>query len=198
MNELDFYFDIYSPYAYLGFHRLLQIAEANQHSINYHPVDLKQLKIAAGNTGPANVEIPPKIKYLVVDLKRWADRYGLPFGNIPRAKNYARINSGVFYAMQKDMPVEYIKAAYALVWGRGGDADDSEELQAIASSLGWDVQDFMCYIRSAEAEQSFRCSIENAIDKGVFGVPTVQLGDDMWWGNDRMDFLEEVLQQKTR
>lgn len=193
MDELDFYFDIYSPYAYLGFHRLLQIAEAHSYRINFHPVDLKQLKVAAGNTGPANVEIPPKIKYLMVDLKRWAERYGLPFGSIPRAKNYARINSGVFYAQQKGGEVDYIKAAYALVWGRGGDADDDSELRAIATSLGWDVADFMAYIASTEAESCFGNSIEKAIDNGVFGVPTVVIGADMWWGNDRMDFLEEAL-----
>ena len=193
MNELDFYFDIYSPYSYLGFHRLLQIAEANRYQINFHPVDLKKLKVAAGNTGPANIEIPPKIKYLIVDLKRWAERYGLPFGSIPRAKNYARINSGVFYALQKDMVVDYIKAAYALVWGRGGDADDNTELQTIATSLGWDAPDFMAYIASAEAEISLRNSIDKGIDRGVFGVPTVVIGEDMWWGNDRMDFLEEAL-----
>lgn len=193
MDELDFYFDIYSPYAYLGFHRLLQIAKTNHYRINFYPVDLKRLKVAAGNTGPANVEIPPKIKYLMVDLKRWAQRYELPFGSIPKAKNYARINSGVFYALQKDMPVDYIKSAYALVWGRGGDADDDSELRAIATSLDWNTSDFMAYIASSEAENCLENSIENAIDKGVFGVPTVVIGEDMWWGNDRMDFLEQAL-----
>lgn len=193
MNELDFYFDIYSPYSYLGFHRLLQIAEDKQYRINFHPVDLKQLKIAAGNTGPANIEIPPKIKYLIVDLKRWAKRYELPFGSIPKAKNYARINSGVFYAMQKDMTVDYIKAAYALVWGRGGNADDDSELQAIATSLGWDASEFMAYIASSYAASLFGKSIEDAIKRGVFGAPTVMIEEDMWWGNDRMDFLEEAL-----
>ncbi len=194
MNELDFYFDIYSPYAYLGFHRLLQIAEANRCQVNFYPVDVKKLKVAAGNTGPANIDIPPKIKYLLVDLKRWAERYELPFGSIPTAKSYARINSGVFYAMQKGREVDYIKAAYALVWGRGGNADDDSELQTIATSLGWDAPDFMAYIASSEASSALSNSIEKAIDSGVFGVPTVVIGEDMWWGNDRLNFLEEALQ----
>ena len=72
-----------------------------------------------------------------------------------------------------ELVVDYIKAAYALVWGRGGDADDNTELQTIATSLGWDAPDFMAYIASAEAEISLRNSIDKGIDRGVFGVPTV-------------------------
>ena len=193
MKDLDFYLDIYSPYAYLGFHRLQGIAEKNGCSISYHPVDIKQLKIAAGNTGPANIEIPPKIKYLMTDLRRWADRYGLPFGGIPKAKNYARINSGIFYAMKKGRAEDYIKAAYALVWGRGDDADSDAELEALAQSLGWNSREFLNYLETYAAEQAFEDSIEEAIGRGVFGVPTVVMGDEMWWGNDRMDFLEEAL-----
>ena len=194
MTKLDFYFDIYSPYAYLGFHRLQKILAATQCEVAYHPVDLKQLKVAAGNTGPPNVEIPPKIRYLLVDLKRWAGRYGLPFGNIPKAKNYARINSGIFYALQQNQAIEYITAAYDLVWGRGGNADDDGELRSLARALDWDEDTFMAYLASEEAGSAFNESIAGAIDKGVFGVPTVLQGEDMWWGNDRMDFLEEALQ----
>lgn len=195
MKSLDFYFDIYSPYAYLGFHRLRKIAREHNCEINYRPVDLKRLKKAAGNTGPANIEIPPKIRYLMTDLKRWATRYGLPFGDIPKGKNYARINKGVFYAIERGDADAYIASAYATTWGRGGDADDDGELRALARTLSWDEQGFMGFLDSSEANDTYENTAREAISRGVFGVPIVIMGDDMWWGNDRMDFLEEALER---
>jgi len=198
VQTLDFYFDIYSPYAYLGFHRLLGIAADCNCRINYQPVDLPHLKKAAGNTGPANIEIPPKIRYLLTDLKRWAKRYQLPFGDIPKGKDYSRINKGVFYAVHKEVADKYIAEAYALVWGRGGCADDDAELKKLATTMAWDEDDFMQYLVSSKAEQAFEDSNQQAIERGVFGVPTVMLGDDMWWGNDRLMFLEEHLRTLAR
>lgn len=193
MTTLDFYFDIYSPYAYLGFHRVLEIASDQQCEINFIPVDLPRLKVAAGNTGPANVAIPPKIKYLMTDLKRWAALYNLPFGDIPKGKEYARINKGVFYAIAHDRAKAYIKDAYALVWGRGGNANDDDELKALATKQQWKVDEFMNYLDSDEANTAFEASNQQAITGGVFGVPTVVLDGNMWWGNDRMDFLQRHL-----
>jgi len=193
MTKLDFYFDIYSPYAYLAFHRLLKIAGEHDCEIRYHPVDLKLLKVSAGNTGPANIEIPPKIKYLMTDLKRWADRYGLPFGSIPKGKSHERINKGVFFADREGQVEGYIRAAYALVWGRGGDADDDGELSAIAESMGWDAAAFLAWVGSTEADGLFRDTNDRAVAGGVFGVPIVIGDGEMWWGNDRLDFLQEHL-----
>lgn len=193
MKTLDFYFDIYSPYAYLGFHRLMQISAGSDCAINYHPVDLPRLKIAAGNTGPANLEIPPKIKYLLEDLKRWAQRYELPFGDIPKAKDYSRINQGAFYALDQGRELDYIRAAYNLVWGRGGSADSDAELAGLASTMEWDTDRFLSFIGSDKARDRFEQSNLAAIERGVFGVPTIICEGHMWWGNDRMDFVEQYL-----
>jgi 2-hydroxychromene-2-carboxylate isomerase len=160
-------------------------------------VDLPRLKRAAGNTGPANIEIPPKIRYLMEDLRRWAELYGLPFGEIPRGKDYSRINKGVFYALEKDSVVDYITAAYDLVWGRGGAADDERELASIARKFDWEAADFLDYLSSDPAGRLWEASNEEAIARGVFGVPTVICDDHMWWGNDRMDFLERFLQDSV-
>ena len=128
------------------------------------------------------------------DLKRWADRYDLPFGDIPKARDYSRINKGVFYAIAHDAADSYIAAAYATVWGRGGDANDDSELEALAQLLDWDVGEFFQYLQSAEATDAFEKSNAEAIASGIFGVPIVTFEGDMWWGNDRLDFLQEKLE----
>lgn len=193
MKTIDFYFDFWSPFAYLASHRLAQIAENHHCDINYLPIDLKRAKRAAGNTGPANIDIPPKIRYLMKDLKRWADRYGLPFGQVPKGSNIHRINKGLFYAQDHHRAQAYVRESYNAVWGQGGDPNNDEVLKGVAEKLGWDGDEFLNYVSSPEADERYEKVFEKAVENGVFGVPIFIVDEQMWWGNDRLDFLDEYL-----
>tara|TARA_R110000787_G_scaffold29713_1_gene80470 strand:+ start:3115 stop:3708 length:594 start_codon:yes stop_codon:yes gene_type:complete len=195
VKTIDFYFDIYSPYAYLASHRLAEIVKAHNCKVNYLPIDLKRAKLAAGNTGPANMQIPPKIKYLMQDLARWADRYGIPFGVVPRVMDSNRINKGVFFAIDHGNAADYIREAYAAVWGRGEDMTSDKLLSEIAAKMGWDPMAFLAFIDSSEAEKRYQAVFDDAVKRGVFGVPMYFVDEQMWWGNDRLHFLDEYLEQ---
>jgi len=197
VKTIDFYLDIYSPYAYLASHRLVEIADKHGCFINYLPIDLKRAKLAAGNTGPANVQIPPKIRYLMTDLGRWAKRYYLPFGAIPGGKDYSRINKGVFFAREQDVTRDYVRESYAATWGRGGDADSDDLLADLARTMQWDVEEFLRYISSEQADQLYEKTFSVAVERGVFGVPIMIIDDQMWWGNDRLQFVDEYLAEAT-
>lgn len=193
MKTIDFYFDVWSPYAYLASHRLAEIAEQYGCRVNYLPIDLKRAKLAAGNTGPANIDIPPKIRYLMTDLKRWAQRYGLRFGEIPKGSDINRINKGVFFATDRKVGRDYVREAYAAVWGRGGDPNSDGLLTGLAQTMNWDAGEFLSYISSDEANDRYEQVFNVAVERGVFGVPIVVTDDQMWWGNDRLAFVEEYL-----
>lgn len=197
MKAIDFYIDFWSPFAYLAAHRLPQIAAKYGCVINYLPIDLKRAKLAAGNTGPANIEIPPKIRYLMTDLKRWADRYGLPFGVIPKGSDINRINKGVFFAHGRDVARVYVREAYDAVWGRGGDPDSDALLIDLARAMNWEEDKFLAYISSREADKQYEEVFSQAVERGVFGVPIMIIDDQMWWGNDRLQFVEEYLAENT-
>lgn len=191
-RRLDFYFDFLSPYAYLASHRLAEIAEKHNLQVVYHPIDLNQAKAAIGNVGPANRDLPIKLKYLAKDLTRWAARYGIPLEFVPNF-NTELLNAGLFYAGRECREAEYVRSAYRLTWGAGRAPDDVEVLEELAREMGWSPSDFMAYIRSEEASRAYQASTEDAISRHVFGVPTMLMGGEMWWGNDRLDFLEERL-----
>lgn len=198
MNKvIDFYFDFWSPYAYLASHRLLEIAGKHDCWINYLPIDLRRAKVAAGNTGPANLDIPPKIRYLMVDLKRWADRYGLAFGEIPKGNRTDRINKGTFFAKERNAEPDYVREAYAAVWGAGGDPDSDELLADLARTMEWDPDEFIAYLSSPEADERYEKLFSLAAERGVFGVPIVIVDDQMWWGNDRLQFVDDYLSQRA-
>ncbi len=194
MSRIDFYFDLWSPYAYLASDRLAEMAERHGCTVNYCPIDLIRAKLSAGNTGPPNLAIPPKIRYLMTDLKRWCARYGLPFGGVPKSKDTKRINIGALLAQDRGMARDYVRAAYEATWGQGGDPNSDELLTTLAAKLDWDAEEFLGYVGSPAAEVRYDTIFEEAVKRGVFGVPIMLVGDEMWWGNDRLDFLEQFLE----
>lgn len=195
-RQIDFYFDFISPFGYLANVRLPALARKWKYTVRYRPVDVMAAKIAAGNSGPSTRAIPAKARYIRQDRLRWARRYGVPM-NDPKAFLSPRLNSGVFHAVRAGAAERYVDAAYHQVWGVGVDPDDDGVLAGIAETLGWDVRAFLAYVNSAEARAEYAASQDEAQQRGVFGVPMMVVGEQMFWGNDRLEFLEECLAGTT-
>lgn len=189
---LDFYFDFMSPFAYLAHTQLPVLAAKYGLRIDYHAIDLPAAKLAAGNTAPPNVSIPVKLRYLVTDMQRWAKRYGVPLV-FPQTLKSGRLNRGIYFAVDRRCAEDYVRAAWLPTWGEGGDMDDEALIQGVARSMGWDAAEFLGFIDSSEAHKRYALDNRDAQARGVFGAPTMMLGEQMWWGNDRLGFLEEYL-----
>jgi 2-hydroxychromene-2-carboxylate isomerase len=190
--QMEFYFDFVSPFSYLALQRLPEIAKRFGYEVDYRPVDLKRIKQLAGNTGPATREIPMKLRYARIDQQRWGSRYGVPIAT-PAFYDSSRLNCGFFFAADRGRQREYLMLAFRKVWGEGGHMLDEALLAGVARHLGWDEQAFIDYTLSQDGDRRYALSTECAHKRQVFGVPTILIGDDMWWGNDRLDFLEEHL-----
>ena len=192
-GTIDFYFDFISPYSYLAHTQLPLLAARHQHRLAYHPVDLQALKLRGGNTGPSSREQPLKSRYNAQDFRRWSARYGVP---IRRPSGYDpgnRLNKGAFLALDRGAIGDYVTASWRRVWGEGGNLADEQLMRDVARELGWNADEFLAYTVSEPAERRFRASTDAAHERGVFGVPTMMIGDELWWGNDRLDFLAEYL-----
>jgi len=193
MSSIDFYFDFLSPYSYLAHCQLPELADKYGYSITYKPIDLKAAKLAAGNTGPATVQMPVKLRYAMADLTRWARKYGAPlaFGKAPPVTE--RMNKGTFFAIGKGQARDYVKTAWLATFGTGGDFNSDELLSDVARQLGWSPDEFLAFLQSDTAQRLYEAGNKEAQGRGVFGAPIMMVGDEMWWGNDRLDFLEEYL-----
>jgi 2-hydroxychromene-2-carboxylate isomerase len=192
MGKILFFFDFMSPYAYLAAQRLVGLAERYGREIEYCPVNLAKAKLAVGNTGPANRDIPSKHRHLRIDLQRWAKLYGVPLVP-PRSYGSDRLNRGTFFALDRGMGRRYVLSAWHLVWGCGGAMDAPELLREVCRELGWNPELFAAYVDSPEAEERYAASQQHAHNHGVFGVPTMWIDGEMWWGNDRLHFVESHL-----
>jgi len=191
-SVIDFYFDFISPYSYLAHCRLPAIAERHGRKIAYHVVDLAVIKLEGGNTGPTTREMPLKLRYSGTDQQRWASRYGVTIKR-PSAYGPNRLNEGVFWAADQGAIDKYVAATWQRVWGEGGDMTDQTLMLDVATELGWDINEFLAFTESSDAESRYRTSTHEAHQRGVFGVPTMMIDEEMWWGNDRLDFMEEFI-----
>jgi 2-hydroxychromene-2-carboxylate isomerase len=192
-TTIEFFFDFASPYAYLAHVRLPEIARRNRCSISYRPVDLPEIKRAAGNIGPSSHFLPARKRYIQQDTARWARRYGVPIAQ-PSNFDSVRLNRGVFLAIGRGVATEYVDAVGRRVWAEGGAMSDESLLAAVAADIGWDAKEFMLYTTSEAAAACHRAAIEAARERGVFGVPTMVVDDELWWGNDRLPFVESCLE----
>ena len=189
---IDFFFDFMSPFANLAHSQLPELARKHGYELRYRPIDLPAAKLAAGNTGPPNVSMPIKLRYLRKDLDRWAERYKIPISFPPSLKSELA-NKGVFFAEAKGQCEDYVRHVWSHSWGEGQDMSSEELLAEIASELRWEPDAFLAYVHSEEAEDAYRLSNEEAHSRGVFGAPIMMIGEEMWWGNDRLFFLDEYL-----
>ena len=190
-GAIDFYFDFISPFSYLAHQRLPQLASRYGYALRYHVADLAVLKKLCGNTAPRMVDMPLKIAYSRVDQKRWAERYGVPITPPAGSHDSSWLNRGTFYAADKNNDADYVTAVWTRMRRDGRDLAEESTWREVARDLGWNADDFVAFIRSEASLARYRKASQDAHERGVFGVPTMLVSNEMWWGNDRLDFLEE-------
>jgi 2-hydroxychromene-2-carboxylate isomerase len=202
MAKVDFYFDFISPYSYLATFRLPELVERHGVELDYHAIDLEAAKLAAGNTRAPNHALPKKLRYLCADLRRCAEIYGVPlkFPEGPSAFDVsatARLNRGFLWAKRHKKEKPYLTNGFAAVWVRGDKLDD-EALRKIAAASGLEPEGFLRALASDELAKEFGRENLAAQERGVFGVPTFIVDDQLFWGNDRIEFLEEYLRDPAK
>lgn len=191
-KTLDFYFGFGSPYSYLAQTQLAGLAERSQCSINYHVLDVRKLFELTGNASPASV--PLKRKYLGKDLQMWSRHYNVPFRVPSRFPINSRLAvAGAAIAQTKGKLPEWIETALQayFVWDR--DIADPQVLGELATKIELNADDVAAGVNDPAILKEIDAETEAAAKRGVFGVPTFFIGDDMYFGNDRLMFVEQAL-----
>ena len=183
MTRIDWYFDYISPYAYLQSQRLGEFAGIAD--IRPVPVLFAGLLNATGNLGPA--EIPAKRLWTYRFCQFTADRLGVPF-RLPPAHPFNPLRI-LRLSIALDFDPAAIDAIFRFVWGEG--RDPVAEWPALTASLG--AADADSLIGAADVKAALRANTEAAVAAGVFGVPTLAVGGQHFWGVDGTDFAHAYL-----
>ena len=202
MKHIEFFFDFISPYSYLAHSQLPSLARRYGYGIRYKPFDLRAAKLKAGNTGPATVEIPAKYRYARADILRWARRYDVAFKFAPavavpaESKDSTRANKGVFFALRNGQEELYVKTMWREMFESGGFVGTDQTLGNVIRTLDWKPTEFFAFVQSEEADRLYKEVNQEAHERGVFGAPIMFLDEEIWWGNDRLEFLREYLESQ--
>ncbi len=193
-RSVEFFFDFASPFSYLAACRLPGIAKKHDYNLIYRPIDVILAKKTAGNYGPSNREVPAKLTALKKDLERWANRIGVPL-QFPPKYQCEVWNIGCLLARDRGKAVEYVHEAYLRIWGEGRDPTDTEQLSQVSQAMGWGENELGSFVKSPGAHERYQAEARKSFEKGVFGAPIVRIGSELWWGNDRLNFVEEWMSQ---
>ena len=198
MKSVEFYFDLGSPYSYLAYYRLLQIAEQQEIQIVYKPILLGGVFKATGNRSP--IEIPVKGAYSILDMQRWAEYYQIPMQMNPHfpmnTLTLMRILTGV-QLLHLEKFEQVLKLLFDAMFGTPQNLNEPTVLAEVLKPSGFSVEDIMSMVQSDVVKQKLITETEQAIQRGLFGAPTFFVGDEMYWGQDRLHFVEQALNKAS-
>ena len=198
MKSVEFYFDLGSPYSYLAYYRLLQIAEQQEIQVVYKPILLGGVFKATGNRSP--IEIPVKGAYSILDMQRWAEYYQIPMQMNPHfpmnTLTLMRILTGV-QLLHLEKFEQVLKLLFDAMFGTPQNLNEPTVLAEVLKPSGFSVEDIMSMVQSDVVKQKLITETEQAIQRGLFGAPTFFVGDEMYWGQDRLHFVEQALNKAS-
>ena len=193
-KTVEFLFDVGSPYTWLAYHQLPKIAHAQAAEIVWTPVLLGGIFQATGNKSPA--EVPAKGRYLDVDLQRWARAYGVgikmnpdfPINTLPLMRG------AVAMQMRSDDEFHrYLRAIFSAMFERPRNLNLPAEIGSVLAGAGFDPVEFMALINDQSVKDRLKANTTGAVARGAFGAPTFYVGEEMFWGQDRLEFVAQAL-----
>jgi len=191
---LEYFFDFGSPTSYLAWTQLPKLVGETGAELVWRPMLLGGVFKATGNASP--VSVPAKGRWMQDDLVRWAGRYGVPFrfnAHFPiNTLTLMRGATGLQMRRPEDFP-RYLDVVHRALWEAGADLGDAGVLAATLAAGGFDVDAFLAMVGDPEVKAKLVATTEEAVARGVFGAPTFFVGEAMFFGQDRLDFVREAL-----
>lgn len=190
---IQFLFDTISPYAWLAWTRIHALADRHGRPVEPVPILLAALLDAHGQLGPG--EIPAKRVYVFRDVLRSARHLGLDLSPPPAHPFNPLLSLRIAALDHGDPRVQFtvVDALFEAVWGGGPGVTDATALAAFLSSRGLDGAGLVVRAQTPTAKARLRATTDEALAQGVFGVPTVLVGGEMFWGFDSFDHLDRYL-----
>ena len=197
-SKIEFFYDCSSPWTYLAFSEIENLVARQGLKLIWKPILVGGVFNSSNPSVYASRENPVKAKqnYSTKDLQDWSKIRGLTI-NWPDVfpVNSVKAMRGAFYAINKEMISEYSSRVFFSYWTEGNDISQDEVLIEIISSLGFDSQDFFSFIELDQTKELLKSNTQELIDSGGFGSPTIFIDENnMFFGNDRLKLIEEILQ----
>jgi 2-hydroxychromene-2-carboxylate isomerase len=194
MKQVEFFFDVGSPYSYLAYHQLPKIANARNAGVVWRPMLLGGIFQATGNSSP--MAVPLKAKYSMIDLERWAKYFDVPFKLNPHfpINTLHLMRGAVGMQMRSDEEFHrYLAAIFSAMFEQPRNLGLPEEVAAVLEAAGISPPVFLDLTKDDKVKDKLKKNTEEAVARGVFGAPAFFVGQDLYWGQDRLHFVDLAL-----
>jgi 2-hydroxychromene-2-carboxylate isomerase len=196
-RTVEFFFDFGSPASYLAWTQLPAICKAAGATLAYRPMLLGGVFQATGNASP--VTVPAKGRYMLADLARFARRYGVPLRFNPHFPiNTLTLMRGAVGLQMRD-PARfdaYVTTVFNAMWVDGLHMGDPGVVAEVLGRAGFDARALLELTADPAVKDALKSATEEAVRRGAFGAPTMFVGDQMFFGQDRLDFVRDALAQR--
>jgi 2-hydroxychromene-2-carboxylate isomerase len=189
------YYSLASPWTYLGWARLREVTARTGAKVTHRPIDMRPVFQASGGL-PLGQRPCQRQAYRLMELRRWRERLVLPLNLEPRhfpADERPAARMVIAHGRQGGDVSRLSEAVLRAVWVEERNIADPTTLRAIAAENGVDGEALAGMIEDDEVTAEYQANTQAAIAAGVFGVPTYVIGGELFWGQDRLDFVERAL-----
>jgi 2-hydroxychromene-2-carboxylate isomerase len=193
-KAVEFFFDFGSPTTYLAWTQLPALCEETGTDLIYRPMLLGGVFQATGNQSP--VMIPLKARFMLKDLQRFARRYQVPMQFNPHfplnTLTLMRMATGV-QMREPERFGDFVASVFQAMWVDGLNLADPAVLGQVLQAAGFDPQALLALAGEPAVKEKLKATTEEAVRRGVFGAPSLFVGDELFFGQDRLDFVREAL-----
>lgn len=192
---IDYYFSLVSPWAYIGHAPFMDIVQRHGVEVNYKPVFLGRVFAETGGL-PLPQRHPARQRYRILELQRWREKRGLSFNITPKHWPFdVNLADRFVIAINASgkSPDAFLRRAYAAVWEEERNLGDPLVLAELAEQAGFDSSTLMDVATGSTTEAIYALNLENAVAGDVFGSPAYVLDGEVFWGQDRLDLLDDAL-----
>ncbi|MGE7956551.1 2-hydroxychromene-2-carboxylate isomerase [Pseudomonas sp. NPDC089530] len=193
-KTVEFFFDLGSPTSYLAYTQLPKICAQTGSQLIYQPMLLGGVFKVTGNASP--ISIPAKGRYMLADLARYAKRYQVPLAFNPHFPINTLLLMRAVTGMQLRHPqrfVGFIDCLFRALWVEQRNLNDQDTIAAVLSEAGFDPQEVLALANDEEVKNALKDKTEQALQRGVFGAPSMFVDNQLFFGQDRLDFVLEAL-----
>jgi len=194
-RSIDYYFTATSPWTYIGHDLFMEIAKRHALKVNYKPVAFGKVFAATGGL-PLPERPPVRQRYRLMELQRWRDRRGLTFNIRPRHWPFdvTLLDRAIIAIINRDEdPDLFMRLAFDAIWEEERNLDNPEEVAALLEERGYDAQSILEEARGPGTEAVYLLNLENALAADIFGAPSYVLDGEVFWGQDRLELLDDAL-----
>jgi 2-hydroxychromene-2-carboxylate isomerase len=195
-KKLEFFYDCSSPWTYLAFTKIEDIARRHGADLVWRPILVGGLFNTVNPSVYESRRNPVKVKarYYGKDLQDWAQFYGIKIGN-PTVfpVNSVKAMRGAFVAHEHGRISSYSRKVFEAYWGDDRDISKDEVLREIVHAAGLDHKEFFEKINAQEYKDRLRVNVDELIERGGFGSPSIFVDGSMFFGNDRLPLVEWAL-----